>query len=542
MKNEQTLLQRLQEIGTYAALLATIIGPIAAVLGFSLNEKLLYSLLALTLIPIAYLAHQYKKAARKIEEDGVVQRPQWLWRLLTHKLTHMPEQLVKGTVMVVVPPNVREEAKTLKDIHNQNDHFNLLFHYLPLPNPSDGRIDENNAESTLNERKRSLDIFDSQLEDCAGIVLLDDGDWKRYEKIYPQTWKSINDWSNKYTFRPVMSIRIQGEGTLKYSWCNLKDTLLNNQALLSNLLALAADRGKGWYSLATTQRQFSLIVVLTLVTALIISLSTNYVFINRIEQLKKEGDSRVEQLKNETPKLTNVVTTSSAEQTSLTEHFYSFRSLPVPDTEQVKFEQLLNGVVTQLKNKIIESSGVPSRAEVIMFALKNDSTNTDKYIIDEVAATRLPLRKFGFQFNLKEKDSETIVSCALARRAFVHWVAVDQSQKETKDIQVWNLNGDVIGAFNGTDKQWEYDGKTCKYGQPPKSAKDENMPDDPHQYLLCAPVGISNNPWVRPAGAICISSVADLKLNESWARQLLLNYGNLLSFFNWESALRKSQK
>jgi hypothetical protein len=165
--------------------------------------------------------------------------------------------------------------------------------------------------------------------------------------------------------------------------------------------------------------------------------------------------------------------------------------------------------------------------------------NKDTFFIDEVAATRNP-RHFKFAYNLKEEQSKSIVGCALARRSFVYWIGLDQLGKGTKDIQVWNFNDQSVGTFGGA--QWKDGSKTCELGLPPISAEGNDEPDDPRQYLLCAPVGISNGSPVRPAGAICISSKADLKLNESWGRQLLLQYGNLLSFFNWENGLPKQQK
>jgi hypothetical protein len=527
MKTKPSLLQRLQEIGTYAAIIATVVTPIAAVLGFSLNEKLLYSLVALTLLPIVYLIHQYQKAVRKIEDDGVVQRPQWLWRLLTHRVTPKPGQLVQGIVMVVVPPKVRDDAEILNNIHNQNKHVNLLFHYLPLPDPGDTKIDENMAESEPSKKKQPLGTFNKQLENCAGIILLDDCDWDKYKESYPKTWKIINDWSNHYTYRPIMSVRVGKGGTLnKYSWCNLSEFVDNNQALLSNLLAQSTYRSKDWYTQATAQRHLFLFLALILTIALIISLSTNYLFKNRIGQLESE-----------IPKITNVMTIKSEEQWHLTEHLSSFRNSSAIVTKPEELYKLLKGIATQLKGKVIESSGVSKDVDVIFFASKEASNNPGNFPIYEVATTREPPRDFGFSYNLNEKDTTSIVGCALARHSFVYWAGLEQSPNVTKDILVWNLNGERKGNFDGNDKKWRDGDTTCKLGDPPKSSEGNSLTlDDPRHYLLCAPVGTADGLPLRPAGAICISSEVDLKLNGEWARLLLLHYGNLLSFINWENA------
>ena len=123
-----------------------------------------------------------------------------------------------------------------------------------------------------------------------------------------------------------------------------------------------------------------------------------------------------------------------------------------------------------------------------------------------------------------------MISCAVVHRSFVYWEGIDQSGMDTKDIQLWDLSGKPFGKFVGAGR-WEYNNESCKYTVPNK------LPDDPHQYMLCGPVGISNNSSELPAGAMCFFAVTDLKFNESWARQLFINYGNLLSFFYWEQAL-----
>jgi len=70
MKTKESVLQRVQEAGTYASFIVAVASPLAAVLGFSLNRELFYALVALILIPIVYLIYQYKVAVRKIEEEG----------------------------------------------------------------------------------------------------------------------------------------------------------------------------------------------------------------------------------------------------------------------------------------------------------------------------------------------------------------------------------------------------------------------------------------------------------------------------------------
>ena len=537
MENKKTSL--LQEIGTYvsilaglASILAAITSSIAASLGFGLNEKLLYSLLLCFLISFAYLSHQRQKAVQQIEEHGVVQRPQWFWRLVTNRLTHKPERLIKGIVMVVVPPNLRKEAETLKDIHNQNQQFNLLFHYLPLPKPGDLKIDENIAESKLDIKRRSPDILSSQLEDCAGIVLLDDCDWKTHKERYPKTWNAINDWSNKFTCRPVMSIRIQGEGTLKYSWCDLDEIINNNQELLSNLLAQATNRGKDWHSQVITQRKVFRLTGLAIAVALIISLIVNYSLGKRVQQIEAE-----------TPKLTRVMKTNSGEQWHLAEHLTFLRNSPESLPRGEALQKFLKGIASQLQGKIVESSGIPGNVDVILFALNKDARVADRFSIDEVVATREPPRDFDFSYQLEEDHSTSIVGCAIARRSFVYWVAFDESANATKDIAVWKLDGTKSGEFDANDKKWKVDGKTCELGLPPKQTNQSaTQPDDPRVYLLCAPAGISDSSSMRPAGAICISSKVNLELHEDWARQLLLQYGNLLSFFNWEMAIPNNSR
>jgi len=315
-----------QAIGTYislitggATLLALIFIPVAKWLGYAFDAPSVFALAALILLPLSYLAYQYRKQVYNIEVTGKAQRPRWFWEILTHRISHKPEQLIKGIVMVVVPSRARGNVDQLKEIHNKNDEFNLLFHILPEAD-SDGKINEDAGESQHHENRSLVDL-QGTLESCAGIVLLDDGRWKTYEESHPKTWKVVNDWSNTFTFRPLMSIRIQGEGTLKYSWCNLNEVKLNNQALLSTLLKLAAERARAWFDQATAQRRLFLVVALTLGLALTLSVLMNILWIEQIsiksERVKFENQRLTRAVKDGLPGLDKLLMTGQADQTSL---------------------------------------------------------------------------------------------------------------------------------------------------------------------------------------------------------------------------------
>lgn len=566
MNRKQTPIEQLQTIGTYVALVSGLAGLITAVIspilmysGVRFDTNMIFALAALVFMPLLYLLYQRHKAAQRIESDGGAQRPQWLWRLLTHKITHDPQRLIKGLVMVVVPPAVRSEARTLREIHNTKKQFNLLFHFLPRPSP-DNKIDEDLGESKLseefppalngfgvqsqkgsadrdaNERSyRSLESLKSQLNYCAGIILIDDGGWEKYKAAYPKTWKIINDWSNRFTFRPVMSIRVEGEGTLKYSWCELNETTINNQALFGHLLKLAVDRGRDWFNHSTDQRRLFRALAFVLIAMLTLSVGVNFIFERRLRRVKAESNETIKALESDV----KLIATDPADQVILAEQFASFRNSPELKVSQASAVQLLDGILPQIKNKIAEHSH--RGAEVMMFAIKSNPKDPDKFAFVEVASTRRPLRHFNFSFNRNENKSESIISCAVVRRAFIHWAGVDQSSKKTKSIQGWDLEGKEIGKLDGQGI-WEHQGRTCKYGPPPILPSQEYLPDDPFQYLLCAPVGVSKEPWAQPAGAICVSSVEDIELHKPWARQLLIKYGNLVSLFNWDKALAPTMK
>src|ERR1700755_1308113 len=117
MNNEdaapRTIKTFLQELLTYGALLTPLLGPPLAWLGIGIDEKTLAWIIYAAVLPLlglSWLVYQFRQAKSTIEAKGTVQRPAWLWRLLTNRITHNSEQLQQAQIMVIVPPGKDREA------------------------------------------------------------------------------------------------------------------------------------------------------------------------------------------------------------------------------------------------------------------------------------------------------------------------------------------------------------------------------------------------------------------------------------------------
>jgi hypothetical protein len=511
----------LEELATYVSLFTPLLGALIALWGLSEANYLflLYAVLPM-LIGIVWLFSQYRRAKFIMAREGVVQRPAWLWRLLTNKIPHKSEQLSDSLVMVFVPPNKESYATQLEEEYNRNGNHILLFHF--IPQPENGEIDEDKGTVSVGGEIRPLTTLMDEMNDCAAVVLLDDTKWG----TYAQTMKVVEDWTKRHTVRPV---HVEGRGTLNYSWNRLEDLVGNNHSLKNRLLAQSANRGARWFWQARLYRR---IVLWTLGLACLFSLATLLITRNAVMVKKRTADQNT-QLEKSVSTLDKIVSSDPSGQQDISRAFEAYRtSLDKPESERLRL--LLKVHADQMVKTLVAASG---RVEAVsgnamMFSV--EAVSNGNWTIREVAATRIPPSDEAFAVPLNPSDQTTdidgIVSCAVVSRAFILWSGKwNGNNVETTNMEGWDLEGKPTGSFQ--DGKLNIGNYRCKYAKRPR--------EDLHRRILCAPVGLDLNSYpTKPAGAICVTYSQDVAfLNESWVRQTIARYGSSLSFASWERAL-----
>jgi hypothetical protein len=487
----QTFFTLLREWGTYAALLAQIGGPILVWLGWGIDEKLLRWLLysggLLPFFGIMWLRREYRFAKQRIEEDGKVQRPEWLWALVTGSITHKRQELPQeAPVMVLVPPSKHVEAGELDRVYNHNSkasasdtpttnsHHNFLFHY--IDQGPDGTIDENRGCSLPGGPVRSLATLSQELKHSAALVILDDCNW---EKRYPQTMNTVRQWCMENTVRPVMAIRgVDGRGTLIYNWCSFEDLEGNDRALTTRLLAQAANRGTQWHNQAQLNRWIVLrLAILTLAIFLFCGF-VSYLYWSRAVRLQE----RIDKLSQE----------------------------------------LLKAKPYELKGNLERTPGLIPAPNIIVM-LFGVSKHGNKFGIEEVSATRRKPSIY-FEADLNSQRTEGIVSCAIAKHIFVLWTGDSLGNPpRTANLQAWDLQGNSVGQYNSSTDRLDFpNGTWCTYQAEPSK-------DDERKRMLCLPASFVDN-FEEPRGAVCVSTDDPNLLTNAWLRGNLLNFGKELSF------------
>lgn len=513
-----TLKAFLQELATYVSLLSPLIGPPLAWFGVGIEDKNLAWLLYVGLLPIigiSWLIYQYKRAKDRIEEEGIVQRPTWLWTLLTNRITHRSQQLQDMQVMVMVPPSKEDDADNLSTVYNQANRYSLLFHH--IPQPVGGKLDEDLATVRPGGAIRSLKDLSRQLDDCAAIVLLDDCHWGKYVR----TMDVVQKWSIKHTVRPIMSIRLEGLGNLNYSWCLLSDATVDGQALPNRLLVQAANRAAEWHQQSRLNRRLALWLAAVSFIILLGATAAVYITWRRADILSR------------------AIRIEPTEQLEIAWSSKVFRDNSQPANGDL-FKLLLEINAKQLAGKLARASGLsdPSSLSVVMLAVGESPREPQSMPlkVQEVAATRAHV-SIPFEVDLNGHEMKGIASCVVAKQAFVLWTGDSSGTTvTTSNIQAWDLQGRSIGKYSNGAILFD-DNKTCSYYTKPVQSPPDK-PDDPRQQLLCGPVGLADNSQARPTGVICVSSTNTLdSLTESWVRYSILHAGNSLSFAPWHIAL-----
>jgi hypothetical protein len=514
----------LEELATYVSLFTPLVGALIALWG--LNETnyifLFYAVLPM-LVGIAWLLSQYRRAKLMMTKEGVVQRPAWLWRLLTNKIPHKSEQISDSQMMVFVPPNKESYAHQLEAEYNGNQGHILLFHF--IPEPQNGEIDEDKGTVSFGGEIRSLKTLSEEMNECAALVLLDDTKWETYE----ETTKVVEDWTKRHTVRPVMSVHVEGRGTLNYSWNRLEDLVGNNHSLKDLLLAQSANRGARWFWQARLYRR---IILWTLGLASLFSLGILLIMRNAVS-IKKRTETENIQLKKNVSTFDKVVSSDPSGQQDISRAFEAYRtSIDQPESERLRL--LLKVHADQMVKTLVAASGQAEAVSgnAMMFSVQ--AANDRNWTIREVAATRIPPNNEAFTLILdppgQTSDIDGIVSCSVVSHAFVLWSGKwNGSNVETTNMQAWDLEGKPTGAFQ--DGKLNIGNYRCQYAKRPR--------EDLHRNILCAPVGMDlNSGRTKPAGAICLTYPREVEfLNESWVRQTIVRYGSSLSFVAWERAL-----
>ncbi len=508
----KTLASRLEEAATYVSLLTILLCPPLAWLGIGVDDKKLTWMIYAVLLPIFgvfWLIFQYRRAKYNLEIEGKVQRPAWLWRLLTNRIPHKSQQLHYAQVMVIAPPGREKEATQLKEAYNRGGTYILQFHC--IPEPINGQLNEDKGHTLHGKDVRTLNTLAKEMDGCAAIALLDDGSLENYKR----TMKVVLQWSIKHTVRPIISIKLEGRGTLNYSWCYLVDVAEVDQALPNRLLAQAANRGAEWYQQAKINRR--LVFGLAIIT---FAVSTFSFYVGYVNWTRANL-------------LWRLVKVEPQEQVGVTRSLATFRNNSSA-AGQARFQPLLQESAGQLRETLMRTSGESnaSSISVIMFAVteqKNDQQGS-ALNFKEIAATR-PLRYVPFPVDNRAPEIRGIVGCAVARRGFVLWTGNSWgNQYSTSNIQAWDLQDREIGLYRPEKGSLELENYICSYKHSPE--------DDPRKRLLCAPVGLADDSSGQPTGAICVSAPEELRfLAEPWVRHAILRFGNALSFESWEKAI-----
>lgn len=519
-----TLKSFLQEVTTYVALLTPILSIILTWFGISAaNYNQLIYAGALILLGLSWLIFQYKEAKNKIEKYGAVQRPAWLWRFITNKIPHQSQPISQSQIMIFVPPGKEIEAEKLKDRHKDDGNHVLLFHH--IPSPQDDVIDEEKGLVSPNGELRSLEMLAKELEKCTALALLDDCFW---ETKYPNTLGVIENWSAQHTVRPIISINLEGRGTLNYSWIQLDDLTKPNDSLINRLLMQTTNRGEQWYWQAELYRKIALWLVGSALTLFIASLALAYWYRNQA----KTHETRVASLE----KLSLI---KHSTQQEIARSFSLFRTdLNVPYAS--RFQRLLKDNATHLKTFLVSASNQSevSEAEVVMFAVKK---NEKTWWIKEVAATRPPPNDLPFKqetlpiISNQLQDVEGIVTCAIMSRSFILWSGEGKGlEAKTINLQAWDVAGNTAGKYDSNTQKLQIGNYSCSY----KPRDKENI----HKRLLCVPVGlVTTSSEMIPSGAVCVSSPNALDfLSDDWLRRTILRFGDSLSFDSWEKAILES--
>lgn len=519
-----TIKSFLQELATYAALLTPVASIALAWFGVSAENynQLIYAA-ALISTGLSWLYIQYNKAKKKIEKDGIVQRPAWLWRFVTNKIPHQKHQLSQSQIMVFVPPGKEAEADKLKERHQHDGNHVLLFHHIPYA--QNDIVDEEKGLTAPNGEMRSLEMLATEIEACTALALLDDCCWK---KNYPKTLEIVENWSLKHTVRPVISVHLSGRGTLNYSWSHLDELTEMNHSLINSLLFQSANRGTEWYWQAELYRKIVLWTTGLALILFVVSLAVAYSNWNQAKTL----ETRVVSLE----KLSLI---RHSVQQEIARSFHLFRTDLIMPYES-RFQRLLKDNAAHLKTLLISTSNQSdaSEANVIMFAVTKKNKT---WKIQEVAATRLPPNDQPFtqeeemSINGQLQNIEGIVTCAIMSRSFVLWSGEATGlNAKTTNLQGWDMAGNVAGKYDSVNQQMEIGSYRCSY----KPRDKENL----HKRLLCAPVGlVTTSSEMIPSGAVCISSPNEqIFFEEDWLRRTVLRFGDFLSFDSWEKAIINS--
>lgn len=534
MTQEKVIVERhtiksfLGELATYVSLLTPLLGALIAWQGLRETRYvfLFYAILPLVL-GFIWLISQYQLAKNKIKKEGSVQRPAWLWKLITNKIPHKSEQLLDSQVMVFVPPSKEAHALRLHEEYNNDGSHILLFHH--IPEPTNGIIDEDQGRICHGGEVRSLETLAEEMNECAALILLDDTKWEKYER----TMRLVEEWTKRHTVRPVMSVHLDGRGTLNYSWNRIEDLVKPNRSLKNRLLAQSANRGAKWFWQARLYRR---IVLWTLSLTLIFSLSSFFISYYQQQKARKEVQAATDLANKQESKANTfekIVYSPPSAQQEISRAFEKFRTdSRRPEAE--RFRRLLQVHADQIRQTLAGASGEIEAisGNVMMFSVK--TIGQREWSIHEVAATRIPPNDKPFTVKLLEENQTTnidgLVACAVVSRAFILWSGEWKGKSvSTTNLEAWNLQGNRIGDF--LDGTIIIDNKRCKYA--------ERTVEDLHRRILCAPVGLDlNSDKITPAGAICVEYTQDLKfLDENWVRQTIARYGISLSFESWDKAL-----
>jgi len=527
----------LREWGSYAALLSNVVGPTLVWFGLRLDKGLLkwllYGGLLLPVLGFVWLRHEYRSAKLRIEEDGEVQRPEWLWTLLTGGITHKSQVLSgQASVMVLVPPGMHSVAARLDEIYNHtkphevddstgedrkvDSHagevhevenpagsHQLQFHY--ITQRSNGTIGEDEGTSSIKEATiRPLKKLAEELAGCAGIIFLDDSLW---HERYPKTMEIVRQWVAKTSVRPIMAIRVDG-GTLNYSWSPFKDVAGEDRGLHPRLLAQAINRGTQWWRQATTNR-WLLLRLAPLTFALFLGcVVISYLYWYRDRTLER------------------LTTMDQQERLKAAQAMGSFRSTPATNTS-AGFNELLKANADEMRTIIERGSGVTAESHVVvmMFSVSRQGSLLR---VEEIAASRNKPKIGPFTFDPSSPETKGIVTCAVAKRAFVLWTGENNTPPKTTGIRAWDLQGRQVGTYRPDNRLEFGNNEWCSHEPKPASF------DDQRNQMLCVPVGVADNSG-EVVGAICVSSVGRNFLGENWVRYLVTRFGTSLSFRLWDT-------
>jgi hypothetical protein len=505
-KDSPSFQDRLTAALTWISAVALVGSVLLTAWGIQVPERVITAwLLAPVLFVVggAGLLHQSRLARKQLERDGTAPPPALLWTLVHNRVLHRTRELVDAHAMILVPQGCDGYARNIAESSGAAVGIDLHFHYMagssahPQREQEGGAVEIGGALRTLEQLRRELD-------DCAALILLDDSNWN----TYPATLAIVHDWAMRYSARPVIAIRLEGRGTLNYSWAHLHDVTRTRSAIFVHLLRQAISRGEQWNRQARANRWVALSLTGVALALGVIGSSGTLYYRSKYHRLNVV-DAVTPNGQRELLLAASSIRTGGLDRDSL-------------------WQRLLVDHATNLKNtlEVAAPSSQPNGRSVVLFAVWK--TNGDSTAIREVAATRRFSQTVTFTIGPKAEEIRGIVACAIASGTTVLWhggLVDGKDSVETRRIRAWNAEGDAAGDFREGSLHLP-NKRTCTYRQ----SNDELAGDDRRRWLWCAPIGADVG-----AGAVCISSNNEREiLHEAWIRNVVQRIGTATGMFDWK--------